>query len=428
MNREYSIGRPLTRYDRRRAQIAQGVSTLQSDCSSTAPDGAKEIGLAQRCLPMLRPPGIVYAWAKSWPAPEFGMVMRLFGFGSKKAGALTLRKRQMKYVRRKNLIATEAKEAIVAARPERQLDEQTMRHIRDYARDHLGHEIFAPWLETYATFRGQFVEGCIPGTYHGVFVVPHANSAIGPLSETYANRIFDPAMFPDLAMVFYGKLYTPDGRPLDSEQFKATIFSDHPYVYLKATGSSKGRGVQRITRDMFDRCIAASNGAVLQRPLEIHSDLTDVFPHAAATLRVTTINVAGVVKPVAAYLRFGRSDDEFVKSQSHVRVAIDLETGAFTEHACLADWTPTDHHPDTLVPFHGRTVPLFAEALESVCREHAKLPSTLYLGWDVAITASEGIRFFEVNFEHGDIKFSEACHGPIFEGLAWDQLHLKDRV
>jgi len=324
--------------------------------------------------------------------------------------------------------AARIRAAIEAARPERALDLATVKMIQEYATDRLGSRFFSPWLETYTAHRGTFVEGWIPDNYHRLYVVPYTNAALDSLPSIINGKIFSQDRFPDLAYVFYGQAYALDGTPIAVEDINRKILSDHPYVYLKKTQSSQGRGILRCDRDTLAREIATCTGAIIQRPLTIHPDLSVVFPHATATLRITTLHIAEQSRVVASYLRFGSGTDGHVKSESHVRVNVDMNTGVCADEGYLADWRPVHEHPDTKVAFKDLHVPAFQHACDICCVEHARFPSSMYMGWDVAVTADEGIMFFEANTGHADIKFSEASHGPIFAGLGWDQLHLRDDV
>ncbi|WP_186827118.1 sugar-transfer associated ATP-grasp domain-containing protein [Shimia ponticola] len=300
--------------------------------------------------------------------------------------------------------------------------------IREYAADTLGSVFFSPWLETYTAHRGTFVEGWIPDNYHRFYVVPHANAALNGLPSAINGKLFSQDRFPDLAYVFYGQAYGLDGTPIAADDINGKILSEHPFVYLKKTQSSQGRGVLRCDRNTLAQEIATCTGGIIQRPLTIHPDLSMVFPHATPTLRITTVHIAEKSRVVAAYMRFGSGEDGHVKSESHVRVNVALDTGVLGEEGYLANWTPVSGHPDTMVEFKGRSVPSFLEACDLCRTEHAHFPSSRYMGWDVAVTEDEGIMFFEANTGHADIKFSEASHGPIFAGLGWDKLHLQDHA
>lgn len=322
--------------------------------------------------------------------------------------------------------ARAAYNAIVAARPERALTPAGRKRIVEYATERFGAPAYAPWLETYAAWRGEFVEGCMPDNYIGRYIVPYSLGAHpGALRNTFARRILQSDIFPDLAYVFYGRLYGTDNAPLEADALAARAFSDHPYVYLKHASSLRGQGVLRVTREEFARTVREAKAAVIQYPVTPHPDLVALSPDAAATLRVTTVFENGPPRPVAAYLRLGRAGDSHIMAASALRVAVDLDAGELSATGALPDWTPVEAHPDTRLAFAGLSVPGFARALDICCEHHARVPHFRFIGWDATVTESGEIVLFEANAGFANVRFSEACHGPIFAGLGWDRFHLQ---
>ena len=329
------------------------------------------------------------------------------------------------YDRRQNAEAEAAYARIIAARPESRLSDELRREISLYAQKHLGSEVYAPWLHTYAAWRGAFIEGCIPDNYCGRYVVPYS---IGPhsslLTQTFQRRILQTDRIPDVAYVVRGHLFGLDGEALDAGAFARRMFDSYPYLYLKLPGGRKGEGVKRVSAQTLQGAIQGCNEATLQSPIDIHPDLKAVFPNAAATIRITTVHHEGEVRPVTAYARFGSGEDEITQGASTVRAAIDMATGQMIGPASKADWTPIKAHPDTNIELPGRLIPGFQAAAAMCVDHHKRIRQIAYVGWDVAITPNEEPMLFEGNAGHAGIKFSEAATGPIFKGLGWDQLHL----
>lgn len=337
-------------------------------------------------------------------------------------------RRAARYDADQNSQAEAAYASIIAARPDRKLSEDLRQEISLYAEKHFGSKVYAPWLYTYAAWRGEFIEGCIPDNYCGRYVVPHSVGVHQSLlNQTFQRRILETDRIPDVAYIVRGRLFGLGGEALDVAAFSRQMFDAHPYLYLKLPIGRQGQGVKRVTGQTLPDAIATIDEATLQSPVESHPDLEAVFPGAAATIRVTTVHKDGEVFPVASNARFGTGKDELTQGPTNVRATIDLSTGRMIGPAAKADWTPINAHPDTGIELPGRAIPGFKAALEMCVDHHKRIRQIAYVGWDVGITPEEEPMLFEGNAGHAGIKFTEAAVGPIFKGLGWDQLHLKER-
>ena len=141
---------------------------------------------------------------------------------------------------------------------------------------------------------------------------------------------------------------------------------------------------------------------------------------SVATIRLTTVrDQSGRIDLRAAYLRLGRSDTEWIKSDNSVRVAID-STGELDSCGYTQDWRRWKYHPDTGYSFKDTRIPKFREAVDVCIALHGKVPHFTIIGWDVTLDNIEQIKVLEWNSNHCDIKFSEASTGPCFVGLNWE--------
>ena len=330
------------------------------------------------------------------------------------------------YDKYQNAEARTARARIEQSRPDHALDQRQLDEIAAYAADHLGSKVYAPWLETYAAWRGEFLPGWIPDNYWGRHVVP-VSIAKGryDIPVTLARRLIGDEAFPDIGYILRGRLTDETFAPVDPEAFEKAVFADHEEVYVKIDASLRGRGVQRVKRDGFAKAIAGLSEAVIQSPIAIHDDLQRLSPNATPTLRMTTVIDKGTPRLVASYLRLALPGATHIEAFSHMKISVaDLETGRLQTRGALPDWTVIENHPATQEGFGTLTVPGFAAAARSVVAWHARVPQVNYLGWDVAIRPDATAQLFEVNAGHAGIKFSEASVGPCFAGLGWDRLHL----
>jgi hypothetical protein len=167
---------------------------------------------------------------------------------------------------------------------------------------------------------------------------------------------------------------------------------------------------------------------VFQKRIVQHDTLARFAPGSVATIRMTTaVDDQGRIGLRACYLRLGRAQDACVQSRSHVRIAVDLASGALAEVGYLPDWQQVSAHPDTHVPFAGTRIPSFSACIATVIAHHRKFPLVRTIGWDLAVGRDGAVIVMEWNASHNDIKFSEATQGPCFADLHWDRFaHKRD--
>ncbi|NNL19186.1 MAG: hypothetical protein HKP37_10645, partial [Boseongicola sp.] len=290
--------------------------------------------------------------------------------------------------------AREGQKNIVQALPDRALEPALRKEIKTYATKHFGSKAFAPWLETYAAWRGEFVEGCLPDNYHNQYVVPHAMGPhVGTLRNTLARRILETDRLPDIGYILHGRLYDVDAKPVDITSFQRAAFAKHPHVYVKAAKSLQGLGVQRASANNLAQIVAKTKNAVIQYPVEVHPDLAALSYEAATTIRITTVLDKDGPRPVASFLRTGRPSETHIKADTEINFIVAIETGDVAAKAMLGKWQPISRHPDTGAPFQSVRIPAFDEMKAQAVELHARIPQYLYLGWDATVTPSSDIMF-----------------------------------
>lgn len=321
--------------------------------------------------------------------------------------------------------AREARAVIEARRPDRALDVTTLRRIRDYAIDVLGSPRFAPWLETYTAYRGEFLEGWMPDNYFLRIVLPTLPGfQEGFDRKTLTRRLMlGTDLLPDRASFVNGTWLDRSGEPISEADALELIFEEGDRAVLKHDVSKRGESVVVIRKNDFHPAEHAARGNfVVQAYIRQHPILDAYAPSSVATLRVTTSKHGGTPARLrCAYLRLGRSDKDIVTSLSAVRVPVAVD-GALARDGSLADWTPVTAHPDSGQPFAGVAIPGFLDAVPKVLALHDRIPHVAHIGWDIAIDAEERPLLMEWNPNHAAIKFSEAANGPHFRDLGWERL------
>jgi hypothetical protein len=210
--------------------------------------------------------------------------------------------------------------------------------------------------------------------------------------------------------------------PLDS--IKDKLFADQDRVVYKLNKSSRGKGIFFFDRESFNlgAIIKLGNG-LFQSLINPHEVFLEFAKESVATLRMTTVSEDdGTTSLRACYLRLGGRTDTHVQSESHIRVPIDMKSGAFHNVGFTTDWLEIDRHPTSRVKFEGKFIPAYDACLKLVTMLHRKVPYARCIGWDVTLDDQENVRIMEWNAGHNDIKFSEATQGPCFFDLHWERL------
>ncbi|GAA1869804.1 hypothetical protein GCM10009836_58010 [Pseudonocardia ailaonensis] len=296
----------------------------------------------------------------------------------------------------------------------------------DYAGDVLGRHGYAPWLRVYAAVAGEFRTGWIPDNYYGRIVLPAVQGPYGEVSKLkpLSRRLLQTDLLADVAYWVNGGLYGRDLEHLDRADLVAVLFADSDRVVFKSDDSVQGQGVRILDRAGFGADgLARLPSGVFQTYVRQHPLFAEFTPASVATIRITTtVTDDGGCRVRAAYLRLGRASDTHVQSTSHLRVALDPETGAFADDGFTTDWRTLTAHPDTGVTFAGNRAPGFGSCTAAVVELHRRMPFARNVGWDVVVDSDDEVKVLEWNAGHNDIKFSEAVQGPCFADLGWETL------
>lgn len=296
----------------------------------------------------------------------------------------------------------------------------------DYAIQILGSKAYAPWLYVYALVRGEFKEGWIPDNFFGRWVFPKVNKGLGVFTEykSLTNAVLRTEALPDLAYRLDGLTYDRSFTPITIAALREIAGPGVTHLFLKKDGVSRGDGVVKIAiQEITEERLKPVGNCVIQLPIRQHAFFDEIVSGSVATIRITTVKDGdGKIEARGAYLRLGRSDNEWVQAKSLVRVAIMDGTGELDAFGYTPEWRRWPFHPDTNIGFAGKRIPRFAKAMETCISLHRSVPHFAILGWDVTVDRDERVQVMEWNGGHTDIKFSEAVTGPCFLGLGWERL------
>lgn len=117
-----------------------------------------------------------------------------------------------------------------------------------------------------------------------------------------------------------------------------------------------------------------------------HKDISELYPDAVSTIRLFTFFRDGKVDVLFAGLRVGLSGVVDNLSSGGMMCGINLETGEIETYGATKKSERIVTHPTTGVPFLGRRIPAWDEAVAMVKKAALLLPANPYVGWDVAIS------------------------------------------
>lgn len=241
------------------------------------------------------------------------------------------------------------------------LDIKYKKSADEYAMDVLGDRRYAPWIYAFSAIRRSFVEGWFPEYYYGFEVRPRTDGKYGNLAilKTLTNRILRVDSIPDSAYLISGNIYTNEFKPVAFKEARDIIFKDSEVVFFKENDSASGKGVERIERKNFrESDFQMRTDGCFQSMILQNDFFKAINASSTATLRITTVrDKAGMIGVRAAYLRVGRDNERFVRSDSGVRIPVDINTGVLGEVGFMNDWSYSARHPDSGFVYSGKQIP-----------------------------------------------------------------------
>ncbi len=311
---------------------------------------------------------------------------------------------------------------IIAQFPDRSLPPDVTGRIREYSRDVLGSVRFAPWLEVYTAFRGEFIEGWIPDNYFGRILAPSWRTYPGIDRKTTARRILGTDRIPDIAYQINGSWIDTRNEPIDIAVLADVLFRSETHVFVKRDGFAQGAGVSQVPRSEFDpAAIARLGNLVVQAPIRQHPFLAELSPASVATLRITTVKRPGEKAEMrAAMLRIASGREATMRIRDELDISVIDAVGTLDDKAADDLWTTFRTLPATGTAFAGRVLPGFQRAVGFCTDLHDRSPFSMVVGWDIAIDEAAGPVLIEWNTGHVDVAHSEASVGPCYLGLGWE--------
>lgn len=298
--------------------------------------------------------------------------------------------------------------------------QQEARAIRAYARRTLGSSNFAPGMIFYTAIRGEFREGWLTEDYFGLRLLPKLNPSYRNVSDikSITNKILRTRHIPDIGYLINGKLFDTHWNAVEWRNMDGLLFDGRDEVVYKSDGSWKGAGVRFIRKqETSASSLRQLENGVFQLPVQQSQWLTDFYPHAVNTIRITTSFARNQgVRFRSSYLRLGRKGERVIGSKQ-VSTPIADPNGTIAPFAFDDEWRYVDRHPDTGRAFANVRIPHFEDAVALCLDLHSRIPHFGLIGWDTTIDARGEVVILEWNADHPAITLPEATVGPSYADL-----------
>ncbi len=306
------------------------------------------------------------------------------------------------------------------------------RLCKEYAKDILGNEIYAPWLYVYSAYAREFKEGWIPDNYYGLNVIPSINGAYGQICNRKAviNSLLKVTHTLDICYYVNNLFLNKENEILKEDTLKKTLFSKSEKVVYKLETGEQGKGIYFFDEASFDVSVIKNLGnGVFQNYIEQHPFFSNFTNSSVATIRITSVcDDFGNISIRAGWLKFARGNDTHCMGDATMKIPYNTKNGRLYKNAYFGDFKSTKVLPDNGFPFGDKTLPFFDNCLAEVKRMHSNIPFARCLGWDLIVDKHNNVLLIEVNGGHSGIRFTEMVQGPCFIGLNWENLHKSNNI
>lgn len=269
----------------------------------------------------------------------------------------------------------------------------------------------------------------VPTSYYNPYIVKILNSkewkhqlSQKGLSELiYSSGIKHPVT---VLRSYGGILLDRNFKPLlRAEARKVLSEYNLPLIYKPAVETSQGNGIEVIQPKDFDSLAQEIESGkifnqckefVLQVPVK-QSRETELFnPSSLNSMRITTLNLNGVVSVCSRTLKCGPKDsivDNIGSGRRGVMVGIESD-GRLKDFGFYGNGDIAYMHND--VSFAGYKIKHFLEVENAATMLHSFVPGCKIIGWDIALDENDDPVLIEGNTVCPGITIGQICSGPIF--------------
>ena len=246
------------------------------------------------------------------------------------------------------------------------------------------------------------------------------------------DRIFADTVRPRTVLRnIYGAYFDDAYQPIKRDAVPAYLAARKGSHFLKPaiSGTGSGNNVARV--EFVDGAfrigantltLAQVEGIyvqdfVIQEAVKQHESLARFHPGSLNTLRIITLRLDEVIRPIAATLRMGNGSHVDNGHAGGLLCGIDIATGTLTPFACDVLFRRYERHPLTSETFDGKSVVSFSQAKALTRSVHGRLPYFDVLSCDIAVLEDGSPCLIEVNTFGQGVEPHQFLKGaPLFDG------------
>src|SRR5699024_3469306 len=255
---------------------------------------------------------------------------------------------------------------------------------KEYAKNVLGSNKYAPWLYVYTAIAGEFKEGWITDNYYGEIVIPKLKGDYKNLGDRniLTNPLLRTTNSVDICYFINQMFWTTDFKAIDEKNIYNLLFKNNEQIVFKIENSSKGKGVYFFNKENFSLInIKKLGNGVFQNYIKQHPFFSKISKSSVATIRITTTcDDKGNLSVNAGFLRVGRNKDTHIKTTTTIRIPINMNDGALFQYGLFPNWETTQYHPDSETIFRNKIIPPSEKCKTEVLKMPSNVPFIRCIG------------------------------------------------
>ena len=215
--------------------------------------------------------------------------------------------------------------------------------------------------------------------------------------------------------------YDTNRNIITSEKAKLLLNNCGKKIIKKISNSSSGRGVLIIDiENGFDKknnmtleelLDKFSSNYIVQDLVKNCDELSNLYPKALNTFRVTTYVVEGKIFHVPIALRIGQGNSEVDNIHAGGMFIGVADDGSLMDNAYTEFQTIYSKHPDTNVIFKGYKINGVDRMINIAYKCHGRTPYLGLISWDFTINDKNQVTLIEVNLNGQSIWFPQMANG-----------------
>ncbi len=299
------------------------------------------------------------------------------------------------------------------------------REIKDFWKPYC--HISTKWAQYYSAKNEFFDPRYIPNDLYYTKIDQHFNSrklGYGFNDKNYYSKIFADIKQPKTLVRKIGALLFDENYQQITTQTALKIVKDEKEVIVKPSQESgSGRGIcffdtandEKELQNFFNN--KKEQNFIVQALVSQHPKLSEIYPYALNTIRVTTLMLDDGVHILSAVLRMGSNNSRVDNASSGgISVGIDNDGRLKKYGHILYRGTQTPCHPQGFV-FENFEIPQYDKIIASVNRMAQYTGNFRLVSWDMAVDDNDEVLLIEANMRKGGIAIHQFNNGPLFGDL-----------